>query len=301
MLDINVKDVSLVLEGGTFRTVFTMGILDAFLDAGIIMPYVSGVSAGITYAGSYIAQQRGRNIHIIRTYRRDKRYMGVRNFLTDRSLFGLKFAYDRVTNELVPFDWQSFRDYKGTMCVGVTNARTGEIEYMDGLKMDKSCRMLQATCAIPMLFPAIEINGQYYYDGGVCEPITIRKAEQDGYQKHIIIMTRVKGYVKEQDRSNIMAARWMKRKYPNMVRPLLTRHDYYNAQVAYCEELEERGQALLFRPDYALASMEKDLQKLQDGYDMGYRQATERMEEIRAFCGFTVKVQEVKPKAQTDW
>ena len=36
MLDINVKDVSLVLEGGTFRTVFTMGILDAFLDEGIM-------------------------------------------------------------------------------------------------------------------------------------------------------------------------------------------------------------------------------------------------------------------------
>ena len=42
MLDINVKDVSLVLEGGTFRTVFTMGILDAFLDAGIMMPHISG-------------------------------------------------------------------------------------------------------------------------------------------------------------------------------------------------------------------------------------------------------------------
>ena len=48
MLDINVKDVSLVLEGGTFRTVFTMGILDAFLDEGIMMPHISGVSAGIT-------------------------------------------------------------------------------------------------------------------------------------------------------------------------------------------------------------------------------------------------------------
>ena len=46
MLDINVKDVSLVLEGGTFRTVFTMGILDAFLDEGIMMPHISGVSAG---------------------------------------------------------------------------------------------------------------------------------------------------------------------------------------------------------------------------------------------------------------
>ena len=58
MLDINVKDVSLVLEGGTFRTVFTMGILDAFLDEGIMMPHISGVSAGITYAGSYISQQK---------------------------------------------------------------------------------------------------------------------------------------------------------------------------------------------------------------------------------------------------
>lgn len=292
MLDINVKDVSLVLEGGTFRTVFTMGILDAFLDAGIILPHISGVSAGITYAGSYIAQQRGRNIHIIKTYRGDKRYMGVRNFLTDRSIFGLKFAYDKVTNELVPFDWESFRSYKGTMAVGVTNARTGEIEYRNGLEMDKSCRMLQATCAIPMLFPAIELDGQYYYDGGVCEPITIHKAEQDGYQKHIIIMTREKGYVKEQDRSNVMAARWMKQKYPNMVKPLLTRHDYYNAQVVYCEELEAQGKALLFRPDHALASMEKDIGKLQEGYDMGYHQAMARMEEIRAFCGLGAEMQE---------
>ena len=158
MLDINVKDVSLVLEGGTFRTVFTMGILDAFLDEGIMMPHISGVSAGITYAGSYISQQKGRNIQILKKYRHDKRYMGVRNFLTDRSIFGLKFAYDTLVNELEPMDWEIFRAYKGTMAVGVTNARTGQINYMDGLRMDKSCRMLQATCAIPLLFPAIEMD-----------------------------------------------------------------------------------------------------------------------------------------------
>ena len=285
MLDINVKDVSLVLEGGTFRTVFTMGILDALLEEGIMMPHVSGVSAGITYAGSYISQQKDRNIHIIKTYRNDKRYVGMRNFVTDRSLFGLKFAYDKLVNELVPFDWETFRAYKGKMAVGVTNARTGEIEYMDGIQMDKGCRALQATCAIPLLFPAIELNGQYYYDGGVCEPITIRRAEQDGYRKHIIILTREKGYRKEQDRSNIMAARMLKKRFPNMVRPLLTRHDYYNSQVAYCEELAKRGDALIFRPDYSLASMEKDMTKLVAGYDMGYNQAKKRMGEIKAFCG----------------
>ena len=287
MLDINVKDVSLVLEGGTFRTVFTMGILDAFLDAGIMMPHISGVSAGITYAGSYISQQKGRNIQILKKYRHDKRYMGMRNFLTDRSIFGLKFAYDTLVNELEPMDWETFRAYKGTMAVGVANARAGQINYMDGMKMDKSCRMLQATCAIPMLFPAIEIDGQYYYDGGVCEPITIHKAEADGYHKHIIILTREKTYIKEKDKSNELAAKILKRRFPNMVKPLLERHDYYNAEVAYCNELEAKGQALLFRPEYPLASMEKDIDKLQDGYDMGYQQAMRRMGEIRAFCGLT--------------
>ena len=278
MLDINVKDVSLVLEGGTFRTVFTMGILDAFLDEGIMMPHISGVSAGITYAGSYISQQKGRNIQILKKYRHDKRYMGVRNFLTDRSIFGLKFAYDTLVNELEPMDWEIFRAYKGTMAVGVTNARTGQINYM-------SCRMLQATCAIPLLFPAIEMDGQYYYDGGVCEPITIHKAEADGYRRHIIILTRDKTYVKEKSQSNEFAAKVLKRRFPNMVRPLLERHDYYNEEVAYCNELEAKGQALLFRPDYPLVSMEKNIDKLQEGYDMGYRQAMARMVEIKAFCG----------------
>ena len=246
MLDINVKDVSLVLEGGTFRTVFTMGILDAFLDEGIMMPHISGVSAGITYAGSYISQQKGRNIQILKKYRHDKRYMGVRNFLIDRSIFGLKFAYDTLVNELEPMDWEIFRAYKGTMAVGVTNARTGQINYMDGLRMDKSCRMLQATCAIPLLFPAIEMDGQYYYDGGVCEPITIHKAEADGYRRHIIILTRDKTYVKEKSQSNEFAAKVLKRRFPNMVRPLLERHDYYNEEVAYAMNWKRKGRHYCF-------------------------------------------------------
>ena len=61
--------------------------------------------------------------------------------------------------------------------------------------------------------------------------------------------------------------------------------DYYNEEVAYCNELEAKGQALLFRPDYPLVSMEKNIDKLQEGYDMGYRQAMARMVEIKAFCG----------------
>ncbi len=284
MLKVNVKDVSLILEGGTFRTVFTMGVLDALLDAGIMMPYVSGVSAGITYAGSYLTQQRGRNIALIRRFRNDPRYVGWRNFLTDRSYFGLKFGYERVTNELMPMDWETFHAYEGQYLVGVTNARTGEEEYLDGRQMDRACTMLKATCAIPFMFPAIEIDGKPYYDGGICQPITIRKAIEDGYKKHIIVRTREKGFVRKQEKSNVYAAGILRRKYPNLYDHIMNRHLVYNEISDLCDRLEAEGSALILRPDRPLKSLEKDIAQLQAGYDMGLSQAKARMDEIRAFC-----------------
>ena len=61
----------LVLEGGTFRPVFSCGVMDALLDNDIMFDYVIGVSAGITYAASYLSRQRERNINILRQYRGD--------------------------------------------------------------------------------------------------------------------------------------------------------------------------------------------------------------------------------------
>lgn len=45
----------LVLEGGTFRPIFSCGVMDALLDEGIMFPYCIGVSAGITNGISYVS------------------------------------------------------------------------------------------------------------------------------------------------------------------------------------------------------------------------------------------------------
>ena len=82
----------LVLEGGAFRTIFSCGVCDAFLDAGLPLPdYTVGVSAGIAYGVSYLSRQSRRNLKLLTTYANDKRYMGVGNFLDrrNRSYFGL--------------------------------------------------------------------------------------------------------------------------------------------------------------------------------------------------------------------
>ena len=119
----------LVLEGGTFRPIFSCGVMDALLSENIMLPYCVGVSAGIADAVSYISRQPQRNLEIMQKYRNDKRYMGKSHLRKEKSLFGLDFVFGEIPDKLVPFDWDSFLKYEGQLLVGVTNAETGQAEY----------------------------------------------------------------------------------------------------------------------------------------------------------------------------
>lgn len=273
----------LILEGGTFRPIFSAGVMDALLDNDIMFPYCIGVSAGISNGFSYISKQHKRNLKILENYRNDKRYIGIGNYLKQKSIFGLDFLFDEVPNKLLPFDMETFQDYRGRVLVGVTNANTGETEYIDGKEIDDKCTMLRATCAIPLFFPPIELNECYYFDGGICDPIPIKKSIIDGNKKNLIILTRPKEYVKTLGKGNIIASKILKKKFPNLIEPLLTRHNLYNATVKFCEELEKEGKAIIIRPtlSQAIDSFEKDVSKIKMAYDHGYKAAIDKIKEIK--------------------
>ena len=69
----------IVFEGGALRTVFSCGVMDAFIKRDIMPDYMIGVSAGAAYGVCYASKQAGRNLKIIMDYRDDKRYMSVGN------------------------------------------------------------------------------------------------------------------------------------------------------------------------------------------------------------------------------
>ena len=119
----------IVFEGGTFRPIFSCGVMDALLSENILLPYCIGVSAGIADGVSYISKQPQRNLEIMQKYRNDKRYMSRSNWKKYKSIFGLDFVFGEIPDHLIPFDWDTFRSYEGTCLVGVTNAKTGQIEY----------------------------------------------------------------------------------------------------------------------------------------------------------------------------
>ena len=274
----------LVLEGGTFRPVFSCGVMDALLDHGVMFDYVIGVSAGITYAMSYLSRQRGRNLEVLTTYRGDKRYIGARNLVRDHSLFGVDFVFQTIPSQLIPFDWDTFNKYNGNVLVGVTNAETGKIEYLDGKQLDKPSTMLRATCAIPFYFPVVMIDGTPYYDGGLADPIPIVRSLHDGNEKNLIVLTQPDEYRKTVTRGTALSARALRNKYPNLSETMLARAKHYNETVCFCRQLVKKQpqNTVLLQPEHKLESFEKDINKLQWGSDMGYRLACDRMDDILA-------------------
>ena len=273
----------LILEGGTFRPIFSCGVMDALLHHDVMFDYVIGVSAGITNGFSYLSRQSERNLELMRRYRNDKRYLSPGNYLKCGSMFGLDFVFDEIPNRLLPFDWDAFNAYEGRIRVGVTNVKTGEAEYLDGRELDEKCTMLRATCAIPFYFPPIKIGDKTYYDGGLSDSIPIRKSLADGNDKNLIILTQPQGYRKTLSRSSRAAAAALRHRYPRLAATLLARPKMYNETVCFCDHLAayRPRDTVLLRPLGPINSFESDVTRLENAYWEGYRLAEARMDEIK--------------------
>lgn len=271
-----------LFEGGSFRAVFSCGVMDALLDNNIMFPYCIGVSAGAANSASYISKQSGRNIQVYVNYRNDKRYVGKRNFLTEKSLFGIDFVFRKVPNELIKFDLDTFRQYTGKFVVVVTDALTGKAKYFGKDDIDEQFNVFCATCALPGAFPAVEISGGYYYDGGLSNPVPIDKCIEDGNKKMLIVLTQPDGYKKTCLPREKRIARLIQRKYPAVADRILHRYKKYNKSLEICNQLESEGKAIILRPPCKLESLESDINILKQTYKQGYNLAEKKLDEIKS-------------------
>ena len=277
----------LVLEGGAFRTIFSSGVCDAFLDAGLPLPdYTVGVSAGITYGASYLSRQSRRNLKILTTYVHDHRYMGLGNYLLpgNRSYFGLKFSYETIPNELVPFDYDTFEAYPGTAEAVVTNLNTGEADYLPVPRRDPHNLLFQATCAIPLMFPVYHLEGQPYLDGGCSDAIPWRRALEMGCDRVVVLLTRERSYRKEPEKTMPLLRRAF-RQYPGFLDTMARRADNYNESREQLFTLEREGRALVIAPESTagFSRTEKDLNKIRAMWRSGYFAGREAVAAVRTF------------------
>ncbi len=279
--------IGLVLEGGAHRTIFSCGVMDALLDAKIKADYVIGSSAGITYGVSYVSGQHGRNREMQRRFVRNPRYAGMLHRFNplNRSYYNLKFVFSTIPNRLLPFDYKAYEESGTEVLAAVTNIENGEAEYLPVSGSDHEWRVLQATCALPLMFKPIVIDGKHYADGGVADSIPFQKALDDGCDKVIIVLTRERSYLKTEESLMSTIAKTYQRRHPAYAQALLSRHERYNACIEQINALEQEGRLYVIAPKDTLGvkRTDKRLDKLMALYAQGYSITAQQMPQLRKY------------------
>ena len=276
----------MVLEGGAVRTIYSTGVCDALLTRSLMTDYVIGVSAGIAYGVSYVSRQPRRNLDIMVNYINDKRYMGLGNLLRrdNRAYFGLEFVYSTIPNQLVPFDYDTFAAYPGEVEAVVTNLDTGAAEYFPLNRRDDKFKLLQATCALPFLFPVFHIQGRPCMDGGAADAIPYERAFAKGCDRVIVVLTRERDYVRRPEKLQPLID-LAYRKYPKFCDTMRRRADAYNEARQKLFRLEREGRALVFTPTSTegFHRTERDVDKIKALWKDGWDQGLARLDEAEAF------------------
>ncbi len=274
----------LVLEGGAMRGIYTAGVLDVFLEKGIMVDGIVGVSAGTVHGVSYVSGQYGRSIRYMKKYCRDWRFMSIRSLILTGSLVGTKFSYDDIPYRLDPFDFNKFLNSHIEFYACATNVETGKAEYLTAHDEKRSLDIIRASSSMPLVSKMVEIDGKKYLDGGTSDSIPVKAAMNMGFEKNIVVLTQPDGYVKQPDKSmKLMRKKY--RDYPAYIEAAADRHIMYNETIDYIKQLEKEGKAIVIRPSEKvdISRTEKNPEIIQKQYDLGRKDAIAKADEIKKF------------------
>lgn len=273
------------------RGIYTGGVLEYFAEQNLYFPYNIGVSAGACMSVSYLSRQNGRNKVVNIDYVKDPRYISWRNLIRKREMFGMDFIFDEIPNTLVPFDYKAFQASPEELVVGTTDLQTGEPLYFYKSESDfDMLKVLRASSSLPIIAPVVEYKDRLLMDGGISDPIPLRKAEQDGQSRNVLILTRNKEYRKSPTSFSWLIRRSYRR-FPEFVKTLLRRHEVYNETMSYIDRQESNGSAFVIRPQIPLTvgRMERDPKKLEALYLQGYEDAKRMLPALKEWMGKSSK------------
>lgn len=275
----------LILEGGAMRGMFTAGVMDVMMEAGIGFDGVIGVSAGACFGCNYKSGQIGRVIRYNTRFCADKRYSGLGVLLREGNLFSTPFCYSEVPLKHDPFDFDAYHRSPMEFYVVCTDVETGKPVYhrYEGLH-DHGFDWIRASASMPLVSRIVEIDGQKLLDGGISDSVPLQYFERIGYDRNVVILTQPKGYLKKKN-SLIPLMKLKYRKYPALVQTMADRHSEYNDTLAYIERQEATGKLLVIRPDAPLdiGKAEKDPGKLRQVYEQGRAVAARNLKQLQVF------------------
>ncbi len=155
----------LVLSGGGARGFAHLGVIEALAEKGIKPDVISGVSAG-AIVGAFVAAGKSPE-NILATFKKGGFLKYTKLHLPKNGLLKLDGLREVIESEIPA---EAIEILEIPLFVGVSNLTTGRIEYRNSGPLALT---VLASSSIPILFSPIEIDGEFFVDGGLMNNIPI--------------------------------------------------------------------------------------------------------------------------------
>ena len=218
------KQIVLVLQGGGALGAYQAGVYQALHEAGIEPNWVIGTSIGAINASLIAGNEPADRLDRLKAFWRRVQHGPFQQAMSSLPLIGnlaanwftmaggiddffkpnpMAFAGAHVPlgsdtaayystaplaatlDELVDFD----RINRGAtrLTVGAANVRTSEMRYFDSRAMPLTVRHVMASGALPPAFPAIRIDGELYWDGGILSNTPVEAVFDDDPRRNSLV------------------------------------------------------------------------------------------------------------------
>lgn len=269
------------------RGMFTAGVLDCFMEEGIVFSYVIGSSSGVCNAMNFVSGQIERSKDMMLLPKKES-YAGVRELLLHGSFLNLKklfrvLPYQKKTH----FDFDTYFTSSIENEFVVSNCLTGKAEYLSESKdEERLATIATASCSLPLVGRPVKTEGTWYMDGSMTDPIPVGHTLDKGCERIVLISTKGEGM----EPSDLSKYNWaMRILYGKKFKPFLAamkgRLDLYYKQWELIYDLEKKGTLFLIQPqgDIAISHLETDPVKLKQMYDSGYAYGKTILEDVKKF------------------
>lgn len=183
------KKKALIVEGGGFKTAFTTGVLDSFLEKEY-NPFdlYYGISGGAIAISYYLSEQKEdcykAHLHMTEA----KNFTKLSRIFSKKGMMDIDYM-DTIASNIFPFDVETaVKNKTGKEVYFVaSNKLNGKPAY---LSPDENLwvKKVIASCTLPFVTKGTQyIEGTPYFDGGWSDPIPVKQAYEKG-ARHVTIL-----------------------------------------------------------------------------------------------------------------
>jgi NTE family protein len=148
----------------------------------------------------------------------------------------------RTLTELV--DLEKLNNGGIRVAVGATNIGTSDIKYFDNNKVRLSFENVMASGSLPPGFPMTEVDGNYYWDGGLFEntalsPAINRLEEGDKDKRELVVVELFPRRFPTPENMQDVVSRMLQLQYTNRLKLDGKFFEKYNSYIGLVEEIDD--------------------------------------------------------------